>query len=511
MSSIVSPALNVSVQDCVLRPLDSGFARDSSPLFKDDDDDSFVLASFPSDFEDQLRLADQRFALTSTKFPDIARPLETPLAPRKVQQKERVRKSTEKFFLESDQLDKGEEARAKSEASSDNKKRRLDADVSALDSENRLENTTEAALQTVPVRKTKEVKKLSVAQSVIASLTKEEKRLFLNQEPGESDWVYLSQTAEGVIHIPLLENMKSMRKVIYIFQKIQKREETIEILGGQIGKTGDLVSSRINSYIRTLNSKGKTSNFIRDVRSHPTSYRFGILYELSAEQVLDRFEIGFIHIKKQKYPIFNKNRGGGGGSSRSEERATAYYIPNHGFITPKKRYTAKVGDKGKIRFQYTPGFHETLKQVEREKDFWQSTVYSILQISTGRRYIGTSGDIAKRGLQHCYFAEYAFPESHKYDLSVKLSGILHKAMGANPSDFSIGILPVHYKEPVHLSPASKKKVVKVLTVGEAEKLIIKATGTLAPHGFNLHIGGNGSIKRQFSPLTVSEPDSLGIS
>lgn len=264
--------------------------------------------------------------------------------------------------------------------------------------------------------------------------------------------------------IELSETASKTSNIIYIFKNVEQNKYLI-------GKTGNSLQIRLNNYLNNINNSSIQSEFLKDIRQDPLVFQLGILHVLSDDEDLDQLEVQFITAMKANQ-LYNQNKGGGGGVARQEEEPVNYEIPDSpSRLTPIKRYPFNKD----IKPQFSPTAYKSVPKTANS-----SQIYSILEKSTGQRYIGTSYNFINRSRQHGYAASHGKSE------------LLHRAMKKNPTDFSVGLIPIRANKSIR----KKKGYVVVSSLGEAETLVIKTKRTLFPNGLNSNQGGGGPIARQ---------------
>lgn len=309
-------------------------------------------------------------------------------------------------------------------------------------------------------------------------------------------WHPVERTSAGLIKFSLPKELRTIKRLIYIFRN--KAKECY-----LIGKTGGSLNQRMSSYASVFNAphsdemakKEGRKSFLRDMKAHPEHFEIGILYELKPEEDLDELEILFIDYKGMLLDLYNDHRGGGGGLAHDEEEPAPYAVPKKGIqlFTPEKYYPYAKDEEGRIRPQLTPGFWERMSNYRSQMQETQEFAYSVKKLDTEERYIGVSAAPDRRSREHGYAAEYFDTESEKYDPS-RTDGFLHPSMASDPEQFAFGILPLKSVEKIE--PGELDDYVQLPTIGKVEQYLIEQKQTLfGQQGFNANGGGGGPIAR----------------
>jgi hypothetical protein len=269
--------------------------------------------------------------------------------------------------------------------------------------------------------------------------------------------VFCSQVSEdGKVHFDPSPKTARERSRIYALWN-EKTGETY------IGKTDQEFRKRLSQHAYLANhqeSSGSQTPLYASIRKDPTQFRFGVLKQAqcSSEDLpsLERKHISTIEEEKR----LNCNQGGGGGTSQEnliaspnkENRPTPELLE-----TPKKYHPVKKL-KGRVTFE-----------LPEETAISKGNIYVIKQLSTGKRYIGYTGQtLAKRLASHSFQINH--PKKDTRDS-------LYTLMREKPEDFVVGLLARH-----------------VLTkdLPSLEKAYIRKKDAVA-QGFNQNQGGGGSM------------------
>jgi hypothetical protein len=235
-----------------------------------------------------------------------------------------------------------------------------------------------------------------------------------------------------------------------------------------IGKTDQEFRKRLSQHRYHTNhpeAPGSDTDLYRALRENPKNFRFGVLKQaepsLGADKLsqLERHHISLIPEDKK----LNSNSGGGGGTSVKVVASASKenLLPEEVFATPPKYYRAKKYKGDAIKFD-----------LPKEVAVSKGSVYVIKEESTGKRYIGYTGqEIGKRCSQHIHQAK-----RFKQTKESKDSKTLHEAIQKNPEDFGIGLLA---------------RNVELKKLPELEAKYIKMKDSIT-NGFNKNHGGGGS-------------------
>lgn len=306
---------------------------------------------------------------------------------------------------------------------------------------------------------------------------------------------WFSVVCEGDdIRFDFPEDLLQDKRLIYILRN--KEEERY-----LIGKTGNGLKARCQRYVsevKRFKEKRKESGrqqFLCDFKANPAHFEIGVLYILEPDENLNEMETLFIDYKRlvYKHKLYNERRGGGGGLSHAEEKPLTYAIPRleTGCLTPDKYYRYQRNQQGQIRLPLTPSFRRKMQELstqDQEKN--QGFYYIIRKLDTQQPYVGTSCDPEKRSKEHGYAAEYGDIESEKYDPN-QLTGALHPAMGEDPENFALGLLPVYPIDKI--SPADTDQFTFISGIAKVEKFLMQAKQSLVVQGGLNCIQGGGPI------------------
>lgn len=343
--------------------------------------------------------------------------------------------------------------------------------------------------------------------SPINSLSRvEQEQFFQTREPAEWFPVVVDRKNKVKFKIPKELGKKGIRLIYEI------RFNNSENCRHLIGKTSHLLG-RFTQYANKINdphtsqlvkAPGKIQ-FYDDFQTFPSDFEVGIMYYLHPDDDIDEVEDLFIKSKKGiGWILYNDLSGGGGGLGHIEEGPLTYVVPSN--VTPKKYYPCEKDEKGRIRFQFSPGFKDHLADISRRLGDTTTFAYSIKHMPTQKRYIGVTCNAEDRAYRHGCNSEYAVPGTKKYDPD-RLSGRIHHEIAKDPSQFGFGVFPLEsskMKEKAEDETESQDQEIEYFHLEGRDKLerflILIKKSLYTQHGFNMNAGGGGpfprSVKKQ---------------
>ncbi|MBA3721377.1 MAG: hypothetical protein H0W88_03150 [Parachlamydiaceae bacterium] len=291
-------------------------------------------------------------------------------------------------------------------------------------------------------------------------------------------WSNVKVNKNKSIDITLCKSMKETDRVIYIWENTVTKQCLI-------GKSGNF-NGRVSGYKGKFNDTNtKVSQFVKDVKQNPKSFRLGILYKLEKDEDLDDFESSFIKHKQKKITLYNGNGGGGGGSARKEEIKgfLAILSPTK---SPSKSFPIVNG-----RVKWSPGTRKKLKELPASKPKF----YRFKHIETNEKYVGNSVKPTRRAVQHLHNAK-KWKAMKLEDSSYTKGGKLSPALAKDSSKFVVGVYDnIFYENPDHMESPKKKRLIVKDSSGEMERLLIEQMGSIE-NGLNSNKGGGGPIGKQ---------------
>jgi len=316
---------------------------------------------------------------------------------------------------------------------------------------------------------------------------------FSKLEP--SAWFPITKNERGNFSISIPNEFSKKSNLIYVF-KDSKENKLL------IGKTGTELNKRINVYLSTFNqynagNHSEESEFVKAVTERCHDFALGILYHVNSHEDINQCEDNLIRVKSKTHALYNQRSGGGGGIPRSEETPSPFsFISSPSDpVSPPQYKKIKIDKNGNIRPLFEKNCLKTSLFKENEQGDSTSSktyFYQFKHIKSGQKYIGVTQRSAEtRILEHCYQAEQFSKKSRKYSPSNK-GTLFHEALGKNPEQFQVGILPISQADPDEWSPKSRAKRQFCYSSGETEQTLINLKKTLFKEGgLNSNQGGGG--------------------
>lgn len=327
-------------------------------------------------------------------------------------------------------------------------------------------------------------KRASEIDSIFSKCQEEQSSFFLSQTPKK--WHSLRRMG-GRITICLSKGAGIEKNIIYIF---------LNKVSGKclIGKTEQSFRERMCGYKAEFNrGVAIDSEFMSDVKSKPSNFRVGILYQLKPLEDIDLIEDGFIqHYLKDGKLLYNQKKGGGGGRAKLAELPSCYAIPaGEGFLSPEKNYRV-IRCKSGVSLDTSPGFYrsiqsERLRAREAGRVFGHVYRYKRLDDEIVTRYIGMSGVAEERVPRHCWDAK-------------RLDSKFYRDLEEHPEQFEANILPVQFIDPNRLTSEERVNYIFFEKLGEVEDFFIekaKENGLV----YNGSKGGGGPRARSLCQLS----------